>query len=176
MDDSQATISAVSKSIESRGVVHFSCHAVQDAQDPLKSGFLLRDGRLELSACQTAAGHESLPGEAVHLAAGMLIAGFPSVVATMWWIRDVDAPIVAQGFYHRLLTEKMKSAEALHHAVAELRVRVRENDFLSWVPFVHFGHWFESSFYILCLPVFLLLPCNLTRFCLLLSRVFQFEN
>lgn len=72
--------------------VHFACHAIQDPQDPLKSCFHLHDGWLELleimkqrlkntdhaflSACQTSTGYKNLPEEAVHLAAGMLAAGY----------------------------------------------------------------------------------------------------
>lgn len=72
-------------------VVHFACHAVQDTTNPTQSGFILHDGRLELesimkmklpnarlaylSACQTATGDDQLSEEAVHLAAGMLMAG-----------------------------------------------------------------------------------------------------
>jgi CHAT domain-containing protein len=35
-----------------------------------------------LSACQTATGDENLAGEAVYLAAGMLLAGYRGVIAT----------------------------------------------------------------------------------------------
>ncbi|CAE6487268.1 unnamed protein product [Rhizoctonia solani] len=41
-----------------------------------------------LSACQTATGDTNLPDEAVHLASGMLMAGYPSVIATMWSVMD----------------------------------------------------------------------------------------
>jgi CHAT domain-containing protein len=80
-------------------VLHMACHGVQDV-DPLKSAFLLRDGRLSiediiqldvphaflafLNACQTAKGDRNAPDQAVHLAASMLFCGFRSVVGTMW--------------------------------------------------------------------------------------------
>jgi len=44
-----------------------------------------------LSACHAAAGLKDIPGEAMHLAAGLQFAGFPSVIATMWSISDDDA-------------------------------------------------------------------------------------
>jgi len=78
--------------MESHGSIHLACHAIQDLDNPLKSGFFLHDGRLELSeimkqkftvrelaflsACQTSTGAEKLSEEAVHLAAGMLAAGY----------------------------------------------------------------------------------------------------
>src|ERR1700733_6751721 len=42
---------------------------------------------------QTAKGDSKLPEEAIHLAAGMLMVRYGSVVGTMWSIRDDDAPI-----------------------------------------------------------------------------------
>jgi hypothetical protein len=99
--------------------VHFACHGVQNLNAPLKSGFLLQNGCLELSriistslpnadftflsACQTAAGHLDHPDEAIHLAAGMLLAGYHSVIATMWSISDNDAPFIADAVYSYLL-------------------------------------------------------------------------
>jgi hypothetical protein len=44
-----------------------------------------------LSAFHAASGLKELPGEAMHLAAGLQFAGFPSVIATMWGISDEDA-------------------------------------------------------------------------------------
>jgi CHAT domain-containing protein len=80
-------------------ILHLACHGVQDP-DPLKSAFLLRDGRFTigdimqldmshavlayLSACQTAKGDRNAPDQAVHLAASMLFCGFKSVIGTMW--------------------------------------------------------------------------------------------
>jgi CHAT domain len=48
-----------------------------------------------LSACHTATGLWSLSKEAMHLAASLQFAGFPSVIATMWGVSNEDTPIVA---------------------------------------------------------------------------------
>ena len=141
--------------------VHLACHGVQDLNTPTKSGFELGpDGdRLELSkiisksipcadfaflsACQTAAGDLDRPDEAIHLAAGMLSAGYHSVIATMWAISDNDAPSIADDVYSYLLADKepssQKAAEALHLAVQTLRKRHNSESFASWVPFIHMG-------------------------------------
>ncbi|KAG8737443.1 hypothetical protein FRC10_008178 [Ceratobasidium sp. 414] len=139
--------------------VHLACHAAQDTSDPTTSGFHLHGGRLDLatvireslentelaflSACQTATGDEGLPDEAVHLAAGMLMAGYRTVVATMWSIKDEDAPTVAEQFYKQLLqggiADSQEPARALHGAVQYLRTRVGEREFTRWVPFIHMG-------------------------------------
>ncbi|KAH6902034.1 CHAT domain-containing protein, partial [Coprinopsis sp. MPI-PUGE-AT-0042] len=147
--------------------IHLACHASQNAAEPLKSQFLFHNGSLDLatiiqrdiknadlaflSACQTSAGDEKLSDEAVHLAAGMLAAGYRRVVATMWSIGDGNAPEVANDFYSYLFSHQEDgsgssvdgsiSAYALHHAVQQLRGRLdnSESSLLAWVPYVHFG-------------------------------------
>ncbi|CAE7142575.1 unnamed protein product [Rhizoctonia solani] len=157
--DSQATATAVLDAMEHHDWVHLACHAHQNVKDPTKSGFYLHDGILDLtainqrslrnkglaflSACQTAAGDEELPDEAIHLASGMLMAGYSSVIATMWSVVDEDAPFVADKVYAQLLEGgKLGNGEAgraLHDAVARLREKVGEDKFGRWVPYIHFG-------------------------------------
>jgi CHAT domain-containing protein len=139
--------------------IHLACHGVQDTVSPIKSAFSLIDNPLTLQeimkqsfshtelavllACQTAKGDSELPEEAIHLAAGMPMAGYGSVVATMWSIQDNDAPTIAGKFYTYLIEEargdSSKAAYALHDAVAHLRNLRGENEFVSWVPFIHIG-------------------------------------
>ncbi|CEL51549.1 hypothetical protein RSOLAG1IB_00084 [Rhizoctonia solani AG-1 IB] len=158
MDD-QATKNAVLSAMKEHHWVHLACHASQDVKNPTKSGFFLHDGTLDLmainrcsfrnkglaflSACQTAKGDEELADEAVHLASGMLMAGYPSVIATMWSVADSDAPLVADKVYEQLMKEgKVGNGEAgraLHSAVAELRGKVGEKEFGRWVPYIHIG-------------------------------------
>ncbi|CAE6438445.1 unnamed protein product [Rhizoctonia solani] len=155
----QATTAAALDAMEQHDWVHLACHAHQNVDDPTKSGFFLHDNTLDLatinrrsfknkglaylSACQTATGDERLPDEAVHLASGMLMAGYSSVIATMWSVRDADAPFVADRVYGKLLTDgKLGNGEAgraLHHAVSELREEVGEKAFDRWVPYIHIG-------------------------------------
>ncbi|KAK7467673.1 hypothetical protein VKT23_004726 [Stygiomarasmius scandens] len=145
-------------------VVHLACHAIQDLANPLDSAFALYDGKLKLdhlmglslgnaelavlSACQTATGDDKLPEESVHLAAGMLAVGYPSVVATLWSIQDGDAPIIANKFYEELLgyldssqsfNTGLSPAYALHNAMKMVQNEVGIMQFHRWVPFIHFG-------------------------------------
>lgn len=95
---------------------------------------------------------KELTDEAVHLAAGMLAAGYRRVVATMWSIGDGNAEKVANDFYQYLWNQRedgavggfdgSHSAHALHHAIQNLRSRVdnSEKSLLSWNPYVHFGY------------------------------------
>ncbi|CAE6450583.1 hypothetical protein ACGC1H_003968 [Rhizoctonia solani] len=157
--DNQATITSVLDSMEQHDWVHLACHAHQNVGDATRSGFFLHDGVLDLasinrrsfkrkglaflSACQTATGDEKLPDEAVHLASGMLIAGYTSVIATMWSVVDSDAPQVADKVYSQLMEEgKLGNGEAgkaLHSAMAGLRERIGVENFSRWVPYIHIG-------------------------------------
>ncbi|KZV97517.1 hypothetical protein EXIGLDRAFT_607963 [Exidia glandulosa HHB12029] len=149
------TIEAVLEHMAKHPYVHLACHGKQDA-DPTKSAFLLHDGPLTLhtlmahkssnaqlaflSACETATGDEKVPNEAVHLAAGMLAAGYKSVVATMWSIGDTEAPRVADEFYKALLADPEHNvAFALHDALKKLREHVGVDNFVKWMPYIHLG-------------------------------------
>jgi CHAT domain-containing protein len=137
---------------------HLACHGVQRSDEPTKSALILQDGHLTLeeiiklnlpkaefaylSACQTTSGEEKLSDEAVHIAGGMLLAGYRGVVATMWSIQDDLAPEVADEFYRHIMDnegrpDNKKAAEALHSAVQKLRER--DVPLTSWIPFVHLG-------------------------------------
>ncbi|QRV96044.1 CHAT domain protein [Ceratobasidium sp. AG-Ba] len=159
LEGSSATVSATLAAMEQHSWAHLACHASQNHANPSQSAFHLHDGDLTLeeiakrqfknkglaflSACQTATGDRALPDEANHLAAGMLISGYPSVIATMWSIWDEDAPLVAQVVYSELMKDgKMdhtRAARALHKAVGELRRRVGEKEVERWAPFIHMG-------------------------------------
>ena len=165
LEDSEATREKVKAEMNSHSWVHFACHGVQDLHQPLESGLCLYDGRLELleimkqkignldlaflSACQTSKGDLELSEEVVHLAAGMLAAGYRGVVGTMWSISDLHGPEFAEGFYQYLLKEKgsegldsSRAAYALDYATRKVRETLGEDDtaFLTWVPYIHFGY------------------------------------
>ncbi|CCO31301.1 hypothetical protein BN14_05340 [Rhizoctonia solani AG-1 IB] len=157
--DSQATTVAVLNAMEQHDWVHLACHAHQSVADATESGFFLHDGTLDLasinqrsfgskglaflSACQTATGDEKLPDEAIHLASGMLMAGYRSVIATMWSVHDDDAPFVADKVYAELMKDRKigngEAGRALHNAVSMLREDVGEKEFGRWVPYIHIG-------------------------------------
>ena len=157
LEDASRTVKRVLDEMSNCNWIHLACHGKQDWSSPTKSAFILADGDLELeelikhtlphaefaflSACQTATGNQKLAEEAVHLAAGMLLAGYRSVIATMWSIKDEDGPKVADVVYAELLkdgkADYRRAPYALHHAIKKLRSE--GVPFLSWMPFVHFG-------------------------------------
>ena len=154
--------------MEEYSSIHLACHASQDASEPLRSRFRFHNGILDLdaiskrnlknadlaflSACETSTGEERLSDEAVHLAAGMLAAGYRRVVATMCEIGDKYAPEVAIDFYKYLWDHREDgrrprfdgslSAHALHYATQKLRLDLdnSEKSLLAWIPYMHFGY------------------------------------
>ncbi|KAF9004282.1 CHAT domain-containing protein [Cyathus striatus] len=141
----EATYEKVLQEMGNYSWIHFACHALQDDLDPTKSAIYLQDGQLKisdiiqkplphaefafLSACQTATGDRELSEEAVHLAAGMLAAGYKSVIASMWSISDEYAPMVSEEVCTRILKSRAGeespgsslSARALHSAINIVR-------------------------------------------------------
>ncbi|KAJ7808974.1 TPR-like protein [Mycena leptocephala] len=161
LDANMATVDNVQASMRDSSWVHFACHGVQNASNPTESALLLAgNSRMTLSsiiklslpeadfaflsACQTATGDEVLQEEAVHLAGGILAAGYRGVIATMWTIMDSDAPQVASDVYEHLfqdsLSDSGRAAEALHFAIKRLREGSgNRKSFSHWVPFIHVG-------------------------------------
>jgi CHAT domain-containing protein len=158
LEDSEGTKKRVMKGMEVCNWLHLACHGIQKPEDPTKSALILEDGHLTLeeiiklnlpeaefaflSACQTTTGDEKLSEEAVHIAGGMLLAGYRGVVATMWSIQDDLAPEIADEFYARIMQEgqrpdSRRAAEALHFSVQKLRKR--NVSLIDWIPFVHLG-------------------------------------
>jgi len=153
----EGTVDRVLQAMKDTDWIHMACHGKQETSDPMKSGLLLHDKILELSeivrhalpradfaflsACQTAVGDERIPDESAHLAAGMFMAGYRGVIATMWSIRDKDAPQVAEDVYKQILKNgkpnRKEAAHALHDAVK--RLRDSGAGFMAWVPFIHLG-------------------------------------
>jgi CHAT domain-containing protein len=156
--DSEATVDNVMKEIQSSSWLHLACHGHQDPSDPLKSGLVLYDGKLELakilninlpkakfvylSACETAMGDSKLANEAMHLAGGFIAAGFQGAIGTLWSMSDSHGPIVAEIVYQTILGEDnvpdvKKAAEGLHLAIQKLRKDGAPN--YQWMPFIHIG-------------------------------------
>ncbi|KAI0088780.1 CHAT domain-containing protein [Irpex rosettiformis] len=161
LERSDGTVEAVVKAMMTHDWVHFACHGVHDSSDPTNSSFVLHDGKLTLSklmsstlpnaelavisACQTFTGNvdEHQSETAVQLATGMLYAGYKSVISSMWSVHDDSAPTMASVFYQavaqQLAEGKFKPAHALYEATKALRKEFGEQDFVRWVPFVHYG-------------------------------------
>ncbi|KAJ7469111.1 TPR-like protein [Mycena latifolia] len=163
LERDMATVESVQNGMRESHWAHFACHGIQDIFTPTNSALLLAgSSKLTLSdiiqlplphadlaflsACQTATGSKNLEDEAVHLTAGMLLAGYCGVIGTMWSIMDDEGPQVAGDVYAHLFKtsppDSTRAAEALHLAVRKLRDSDRAGgtkSFSCWVPFIHVG-------------------------------------
>ncbi|GGN97460.1 hypothetical protein GCM10010112_89720 [Actinoplanes lobatus] len=154
---SHATRDDVLREMRGHRWAHFACHGEQNLADPSHGGVLVHDGMLTvtdlsaqqhrgdfayLSGCKTAVGGVTLPDEAITLAAALHYTGFRHVVATLWSVLDAEAAQVAERVYERLahngVLDADRAAEALHHAVRELR-RDHPDQPSVWTPFSHTG-------------------------------------
>jgi CHAT domain-containing protein len=159
LEGKEGTKRRVTNAMEDCPWLHLACHGMQRPDEPTKSALILEDGHLTLeeiiklnlpkaefaflSACQTTTGDEKLSEEAVHIAGGMLLAGYRGVVATMWSIQDELAPEVTNEFYGHIMgdgerPDSRKAAEALHMSVQKIRKKGGVK-LLDWIPFVHLG-------------------------------------
>jgi CHAT domain-containing protein len=159
LEGREGTKGRVIREMENCNWLHLACHGIQRPDEPTKSSLILEDGHLSieqiiklnlpkaefafLSACQTTTGDEKLSEEAVHIAGGMLLAGYRGVVATMWSIQDNLAPEVTDEFYGRIIKDGERpdtknAAEALHMSVQKLRKKAGVR-LIDWIPFVHLG-------------------------------------
>ncbi|KAK7689945.1 hypothetical protein QCA50_006585 [Cerrena zonata] len=157
LTENTADIENVAAGIVKCNWLHLACHGLQSGPTALDSSFALHDGKLKLSriiqissrhaefaylsACETAQGDEAVPDEGMHLAGGLLFAGFPSVIATAWSIDDEDGPVIAKMVYEHLFRngrpDTSEAALALHMAVNKLREQ--GVSVMRWAPFIHVG-------------------------------------
>ena len=130
-------------------IVHFACHGYS-ADDPSQSSLLLEDWKTApltvsdltslniesaklayLSACHTSAMRDfRLLDESISLSSAIQLSGYPSVVGSLWQVKDSHSAEVARDVYEWILEgdgelDVRRSAEGLHKAVRNLRDRTR---------------------------------------------------
>jgi hypothetical protein len=153
----QPTKEKIISALQQYQICHFACHGHADSTNPSNSGLYLLDSdspltvsaiaQLDLSQAQLAylsacpaADHriEALLDEYINVAAAFLLAGFPTVVGTLWPIRDQVSADLARDFYKGILApfqgdcnlehammDISRSAVSLNLAVRCLREKVR---------------------------------------------------
>lgn len=110
----QATTAALRGAVPGADVVHLACHGTFRADSPYFSSLSLADGPLTLrdaaalpltaslvtlSACETALSRVAPGDELVGLVRGFLLAGVPSIVASLWTVDDASTASLMQDFY-----------------------------------------------------------------------------
>jgi CHAT domain-containing protein len=138
---SQASRAAVLRVMDTCGIWHFACHGVHRRAEPLESCLLLSDGRLTLraifsrsagprrlavlSACRSAAPHESLLDEVVSFPSALLQSGVAGVVCAQFDIVDRAAMLLVLRFFEELDLDDAPP-RALARAQAWLRCATNE--------------------------------------------------
>jgi CHAT domain-containing protein len=153
-------------------IAHFACHGYSSREDPSKSHLVLNDWQTSpltvadlttlnthssqfayLSACHSAGSNDlSLSHESINLSSAVQLAGYSSVVGTLWQVSDQSSAEVATDVYAWMLRgdklEPERAAEGLHLAIRSLRERTRtvpgftrncQDDALVWAPYIHLG-------------------------------------
>jgi len=149
--DAAATLAALRVAAPAADVVHLACHGQFRADSPYFSALQLADGELTLrdaaalslsaslvtlSACETGLSRIAPGDELVGLVRGFLMAGAPSVVATLWTVEDASTAALMQDFYARLRVGARPSA-ALRAAQSALAQRGRHPFY--WAAFALHG-------------------------------------
>ncbi|MEU7825936.1 CHAT domain-containing protein [Catellatospora sp. NPDC049133] len=156
LQGAEATRDAVVSALGQHPMAHFACHGSTDWNAPDHSRLYLHDhadhpltvaalSRLRLpdadlaylSACETTETQLRLADEAIHITAAFQVAGYRSVVGTLWQVSDQASTTLASHFYTNL-TEGAPSAQALHHATRELRRRSLRAP-SRWAAYIHTG-------------------------------------
>ena len=158
---------AVLQELSKHEIFHFAGHGDTES-DPSESMLLLNDWQHDpltvadlastnlsrarfacLSACYTAASNDlELLDESIHLSSAVMLAGFPTVIGSLWQVRDTNTALLMPKLYSGMMSESNgrldveRSKFVLHDTMLELREETRfggKADPLVWAPYVHFG-------------------------------------
>jgi CHAT domain-containing protein len=150
-------------------IAHFACHGQVDT-NPSKSLLLFADWENDpfsvadmaavnldqaqiavLSACHAANMRNlSLLDESIHMAGACQLAGFPTVIGSLWQVQDQYSPTVSEWLYRAIFKETAditQAAEGLHFAVRKVREDSQRRKFkgkgldnpIAWAPYIHVG-------------------------------------
>jgi CHAT domain-containing protein len=143
----------------SRAVVHYAGHARFDPAEPLKSGLQLVNDDLisaqdiaatpdvacqliTLSGCETGVSAQYPGDELMGLLRGVLYAGAPSVLASLWRVSDESTAHLMLNFYSALAQRpRISRAHALRQAILATRAHPDWASLYHWAPFTLVGDW-----------------------------------
>lgn len=129
----EAEVDRVAGELVNATVAHFACHAFANPKEPLRGGLVMSGDRVlslasvfemrltrlrlvVLSACETGAMGQVLPDEAISLPTGLLQAGVPGIVASLWSVPDIGTALLMRKFYELWPGPEMTPARALNDA------------------------------------------------------------
>ena len=140
----EATETAVIHHAPHYSHLHFSCHGQYNWQDVMQSCLILAKKNkftlaeilaklnlnktclVVLSACETGVTDlRQVPDEYLGLPGGLMQAGAPGVISTLWPVDDLSTAILMEQFYRNYLENGMSPDKALSTAQQWLRERTR---------------------------------------------------
>lgn len=155
--DSTATKEAFIQNLDNAKILHLSTHAEFNDRYPTKSPIHLYDNHITvgeiynlhipidlavLSACETGTG-ELRRGEGImSLARSFMHAGCPSVVTSLWKVKDKQTPVIMQYFYENTFAGERKDL-ALSNAQRRFLNEVSSNSLAHphyWGAFIQVGN------------------------------------
>lgn len=132
-----ATLQAVKHAMPQAEVLHFATHAQAGWEKAEQARLRLADGSLSLpelftldlhqarlavlSACETGVPGLELIDEMIGLPAGMMQAGVPGIVGSLWSVNDISTAMLMARFYSLWREEGLPPQEALRQAQFWLR-------------------------------------------------------
>jgi CHAT domain-containing protein len=152
LHEDQATPANVLRSCEQNAfdTMHFSCHGIFNANDPMNSGLLLKDGFLTaertrtelrlsdfpliiLSACQSGITQWQEGDDGVGLVYSFFNAGAGTVISGQWSVADEAAQLIFEQFCENRKT--MDAAKALRESMLMIRAMPEWNHPIYWAAF-----------------------------------------
>jgi CHAT domain-containing protein len=151
-----ATIKAVKAEMQKAHVLHFSTHGRAGWEKAEQAQLLLADNYLTLydifdlnlsrarlavlSACETGVPSLKLIDEMFGLPAGMMQAGVPGVVGSLWSVNDLSTALLMAQFYKSWRKEGKAPQEALKQAQIWLRDKlIKYKSPFFWAAFAYTG-------------------------------------
>ena len=146
-----ATLEALKALGPECNILHFACHGLFRADNPMFSAVKLHDGWLTaadvmqlnlkdalvtLSACESGRSTVLLGDEVIGLPRAFLGAGAASVIVSLWLVQD-ESTVALMSHWYRQLGERMGRAAALRAAQRALRERYPHPYY--WAPFILIG-------------------------------------
>ena len=165
IDFAASRATAMSAELGQYRLIHMATHGLLDSVHPELSGIVLsmvdekgapQDGFLRahevfnlrlpaelvvLSACQTGLGKEIRGEGLVGLTRGLMYAGAPRVVVSLWSVSDEATAELMTSFYRKMLKDGLRPAAALRAAQIEIWRRKRWQSPFYWAAFTLQGEW-----------------------------------
>ncbi|MGI8718963.1 MAG: CHAT domain-containing protein [Nitrososphaeraceae archaeon] len=140
-----------------KDVLHFSCHAYFNSDEPLSSGIRLSDGLLSardlfnlghhvgtelvtLSACETGVNKTNDADELIGLSRAFLFAGAISIIVSLWSVETESTRDLMENLYKNLKDGKNK-ADSLREAQIKIMNKNEYSHPFFWAPFILVGEY-----------------------------------